>query len=171
MKNNLLYFTALFFLMLVTAVFWGTWFTLTRSIGEFSSMEFMHIGQVIIDNVGTPMKILVPGTFLLVIVSLWLGRKKNGILYGVISLVLLIGVLLITLIVLVPVDNDIKSWTPDSIPSNWDGLRSKWAAWHAARTFFSLASFAFFELFIASDSRTGRDRKYKLEKKNKGLWI
>lgn len=157
--------------MLVTGVFWGTWFTLTRSIGEFSSVEFTHIGRVIIENVATPMKFLVPVTLLLVILSLWLGRKKHGFPYGIISLVLLIAVLLITLIILVPIDNAIRSWMPDSIPSNWDSLRSRWAVWHAARTFLSLAGFIFFELFTASGSRTGRERKYKLEKRNKGLWI
>ena len=40
--------------MLITGVFWGTWFTLTRSIESFSSEEFVHIGKVIIANVAVP---------------------------------------------------------------------------------------------------------------------
>ncbi len=36
MKSKLVHFIALFLLMLVTGVFWGTWFTLTRSIEAFS---------------------------------------------------------------------------------------------------------------------------------------
>ena len=171
MKNNLLYFSALFLLMLITGVFWGTWFTLTRSIGDFSSSEFMHIGQVIIHNVAVAMRYIMITGFILILFSLWLGRKKTGFPYGVISLLLLIAVLFITLLVLVPIDNFIKTWDEMSIPGNWESIRSTWATWHAVRTFVSMASFICFGVFAASDSQTGADRKYKLEKKNKGLWI
>jgi uncharacterized membrane protein len=165
MKNNLLYFTALFFLMLITGVFWGTWFTLTRSIGSFSSSEFMHIGQVIIANVAIPMRIIVPAGLLLIILSLWSGRKKKGMPLGMMSLVLFIAVLLMTLIVLVPIDNDIKAWTVNTVPGNWEVMRGEWAAWHAARTFLSLAGFICFEVFTASENKLRKVGKYKLEKK------
>jgi len=171
MKNSLLFFTALFFLMLVTGVFWGTWFTLTRSIADFSSGEFIHIGKVIIANVAVPMRIIVPLSLLLIIFSLWAGKKKSGFYFGIISLLLFIAVLLMTLIVLVPIDNDIKTWTETNVPADWESLRSKWAVWHAARTFASIAGFIFFELFIASENHLNGHRKYRLEKKNKGLWI
>jgi hypothetical protein len=38
--RKLIYLVSLFFLMLITGVFWGTWFTLTRSIESFSPDEF-----------------------------------------------------------------------------------------------------------------------------------
>jgi hypothetical protein len=53
-------FAGLFLLALVMGVFWGTWFTLTRSIETFSADEFIHIGQTIITNVAWPMRILMP---------------------------------------------------------------------------------------------------------------
>jgi hypothetical protein len=40
MTLKLANFVALFLLALVTGVFWGTWFTLTRSIETFSPAEF-----------------------------------------------------------------------------------------------------------------------------------
>src|SRR4030095_15061927 len=94
---KLVNFVSLFLLMLVTGVFWGTWFTLTRSIEDFSSEEFSHIGRVIILNVAVPMRIILPSCILLMLLSLWFYRnKKSGAFYlGVLSFILVIGVLLI----------------------------------------------------------------------------
>src|SRR6266550_7903252 len=110
MKHKFIYFGSLFFLMLITGVFWGTWFTLTRSIESFSSDEFRHIGKVIIANVALPMSIIMPLGILLMLLSIWFYNKKKstGFYLGLLSFVLIIVTLLITLIVLVPIDNEIK---------------------------------------------------------------
>jgi hypothetical protein len=54
---------SLFSLMLASLVmgefFGNTWFTLTRSIHELSSAEFIHIGETIIANVAIPMSIII----------------------------------------------------------------------------------------------------------------
>ena len=71
-------FAGLFLLALVTGVFWGTWFTLTRSIETFSAAEFIHIGQTIIGNVAWPMRILMPACIVFMIVSALLVAKKNS---------------------------------------------------------------------------------------------
>src|SRR6185436_6978392 len=104
--RKLIYLVSLFFLLLITGVFWGTWFTLTRSIESFSPDEFAHIGRVIIDNVAIPMRIIMPTGILLVIWSLWISKQKNGMGFymGVLSLILIIATLLITVLVLVPID-------------------------------------------------------------------
>ena len=153
MKHKFIYFGSLFLLMLITGVFWGTWFTLTRSIESFSSEEFIHIGKVIIANVALPMSIIMPFGILLMLVSLWFYDKKKstGFYLGLLSFVLIIATLLITLIVLVPIDNEIKEWTSTNIPKNWGDIRYKWKAFHAIRTFASLTSFAFFSFFILAN--------------------
>ena len=137
--------------MLITGVFWGTWFTLTRSIENFSPDEFTHIGKVIIANVAVPMRVIMPSGILLIVLSLWLCRQKRttGFYIGVLSIILLIATLLITLFVLVPIDNAIKEWTT-SIPLDFEEIRLKWKTYHAIRTFLSLTSFVCFSLFILS---------------------
>ena len=149
-SNSLLNGVALYLLMLITGVFWGTWFTLTRSLSEFPPNEFIHIGKAIIANVAIPMRILMPAGILGVAISVWLKRKSDqGRFYlGVLSLILIIAVLLITLLVLVPIDNDIKTWTESTVPSDFESIRVKWKSYHAARTFLSLASFACFTAFL-----------------------
>jgi len=151
--RKLIYLVSLFFLLLITGVFWGTWFTLTRSIESFSPDEFAHIGRVIIDNVAIPMRIIMPTGILLVIWSLWISKQKNGMGFymGVLSLILIIATLLITVLVLVPIDNSIKEWTSATIPPDFEIIRNKWKTYHAIRTFISLTSFACFALFILRD--------------------
>jgi hypothetical protein len=56
---------------------------------------------------------------------------------------LLIVALVITLRVNVPIDGAIDRWTVDTLPSDWTSIRNRWEAYHAARTFISLAGFGF----------------------------
>jgi len=161
MKNKIILFSALFLLMLITGVFWGTWFTLTRSIENFSSEEFIHIGQTIIANVAMPMRIIMPLGIIFMFLALWFTRNKRtiGFSLGMFSLVLIITVLLITLIVLVPIDNDINEWTASTVPSNWTDIRQRWNLFHSIRTFASLSSFACFSLFILTNRRPDRQEQ------------
>ena len=137
-------------MLLVTGVFWGTWFTLTRSLDEFSAAEFIHIGKVIIANVAVPMSIIMPLCILFMVLSIlyYPEKKSSGFYLNIAALVLMLITLLITLLILVPIDNQIKEWTTSTLPSNWELIRSRWDSFHAFRTFSSLASFACFGLSI-----------------------
>lgn len=149
MKFELVYFISLFLLVLVTGVFWGTWFTLTRSIDQFSAAEFIHIGKVVISNVAIPMRIIMPSCILLMALSLWFYPQKNsGAFYlKIAGLILIVTALLITLIVLVPIDNKIKTWTVETVPGDWESTRATWQTFHTIRTFCSLAASACFSAF------------------------
>ncbi len=150
MKVKIIHFISLFLLLLVTGVFWGTWFTLTRSLGEFSAAEFIHIGKVIIANVAVPMSIIMPLCILFMFLSMlfYSEKKSSGFYLNVIALALIIITLLVTLLILVPIDNQIKQWAATVIPANWEYLRTRWDFYHTVRTFTSLASFACFALSI-----------------------
>lgn len=128
--------------MLVTGVFWGTWFTLTRSLETFPPDHFIRIGQTIINNVSVPMKILMPATLLaqlLLCLSFW--KRKPPVYFFTASFIFMIISLLITLLVEVPIDNQIKTWTPVTIPDNWTTLRTTWKQYHFFRTLSSILSF------------------------------
>jgi Domain of unknown function (DUF1772) len=143
MTLKLTNFVALFLLALVTGVFWGTWFTLTRSIETFSPAEFIHIGKTTIANVAWPMRVLMPACILFMLLSAWLypEKKSPGFFLSMVACVLIIVALLITLLVEVPIDNQIKTWTAETIPSDWGAIRERWQRFHTARTFVSLVSF------------------------------
>ena len=156
MKLKALEFTGLMLAALVTGVFWGTWFTLTRSLENFSPAEFIHIGKTIIANVAIPMRILMPVTLLVMLLILWQTFRTTNLsfyLYGL-SFVLMLVALFITVAVEVPIDNQIKTWTPETIPSNWESLRHTWNRFHTIRTFTSITSLAFFALVMMNRIRT-----------------
>src|SRR4029434_7968864 len=112
-------FAALFLLALVTGVFWGTWFTLTRSIETFAAAEFVHIGHTIIANVAWPMRLLMPACILFMILSVWLVPEKKSVAFylGVAACLLIVIALLITLLAEVPIDNRIRAWTAEQFPT------------------------------------------------------
>lgn len=145
MKLKSIYFIALFLLMLVTGVFWGTWFSLSRSMEVFSAAEFIHIGKTIIQNLAVPMRIILPSCILFMILSAWFypEKRSSGFYFCVTSIVLIVIALLITLLIEVPIDNQIATWTAETAPAGWEAIRDRWEFFHAARTFISLASFGF----------------------------
>jgi hypothetical protein len=55
---------------LVMGVFWGTWFSLSRTMEQLSAPTFLAVGHQMIHNLATPMAILVPLALLSALVGL-----------------------------------------------------------------------------------------------------
>ncbi len=91
-----------------------------------------------------------PSCILLMILSAWFHPEKRspGFYFSLAACVLIIIALLITLLVEVPIDNQIKTWTASTVPSDWEAIRERWQLFHTARTFISLASFGSLALAI-----------------------
>jgi len=51
--------------------------------------------------------------------------------------------LLATLIVEVPIDKQVKTWTAATLPANWERLRDRWQTFHVVRTLASIAGLLF----------------------------
>jgi hypothetical protein len=61
--------------------------------------------------------------------------------------------MIITLVVNVPIDRQIQSWT-NTLPPDWNAIRDRWEFYHGCRTFVSLVALAC--LFARTLSTTGR---------------
>ncbi len=143
MKKSVLWYSSLVLVMLVTGVFWGTWFTLTRSLELFPADNFIRIGQTIIHNIAGPMRLLMPTTLLVQLLLCFLYFRQRPVWYYFLaSFTLMIVTLLITLLVEVPIDNQIRTWTVTNIPADWTELRVTWKQFHFYRTLTSILSFA-----------------------------
>ena len=131
-------------LLLVTGVFWGTWFSLSRTMHTFQAETFVAVGKQIMQNVATGMSIMMPlGIIGLLGLLLMAGKKKKTHFYWLLSaLILFIAALAITLFIEVPIDNQIRRWSPGSIPTDWQVIRDRWQLYHTDRTFISLAGMA-----------------------------
>ncbi|MBN9381851.1 MAG: DUF1772 domain-containing protein [Chitinophagaceae bacterium] len=144
MKLKITEFISLMLGALVMGVFWGTWFTLTRSIPDFSVAEFIHIGKTIMNNVAIPMSIFMPATLLFMLIATLLSRRSGSFYLYLISFILMLITLVITVAVEVPLDNQIRTWTATTAPANWESIRQKWDSFHILRTFSSIGSVGFF---------------------------
>jgi uncharacterized membrane protein len=131
-------------LVLVTGVFWGTWFSLSRTMYTFPAETFIAIGKQIMQNVAVGMAIMMPlGIVGLLALLFMAGRRKKAHFYWLLStLILFVLALAITLFIEVPIDNQIKTWTIASLPANWQVIRDRWQFYHTDRTFISLAGIA-----------------------------
>jgi hypothetical protein len=153
MTNPIIQFLALFLLMLVTGIFWGPWFSLHRSIKVFNEEEFIHIVKTLAANLAVPMRILMPSCILLMLLSAIIYPDKNsfGFYLNMTAFGLSIIFLVITILVEVPIVTQIKQWTVESIPSNWDTIRDRWLKFHVIRTFASILSFMCYSASIFLD--------------------
>jgi uncharacterized membrane protein len=78
-----------------------------------------------------------------VLVMLYRRHRRASFSLILVGVALLVVALVITLRVNVPIDDAIGRWTVDTLPPDWTSIRNRWEAFHAARTFVSLAGFGF----------------------------
>lgn len=63
---------------LVTGVFWGTWFSLSRSIAAITPTTFLEVGHIMIGNLGGPMALLILSALLCTVgLGVWLYRRQQ----------------------------------------------------------------------------------------------
>jgi uncharacterized membrane protein len=129
---------------LVTGVFWGTWLGLSRSMASLTPETFLAIGHTMIGTLGTVMAILMPAAILATLPVLFLlYRGRSRALYPTLAgFALFIIALAVTLIVEVPIDNQIEAWTTASLPANWQQLRDSWELFHVIRSWVSVIGLA-----------------------------
>lgn len=149
MKLRQLQFIAIFLLTLVTGVFWGTWFGLSRSIASISPATYVETGHTIFGNLAGPMRILFPAALLSNLgVLIGLFRQRSGNTIGgtfhlhLAGLLLFVAALIVSLLVNVPIDEQVKQWTISTLPANWQEIRDRWQFYHTVRTFASLGGLA-----------------------------
>ena len=60
--------TTIVLFALVTGVFWGTWFSLSRTMDRLAPETFLAVGHQMIANLGGPMAVLLPVSLLCALV-------------------------------------------------------------------------------------------------------
>ena len=156
-------FATLLLFSLVTGVFWGTWFSLSRSMAAITPGTFLEVGRLMIANLGGPMSVLMPAallTALVLCVLLFRGRHTRATVFASAALVLMAIALVITLVVNVPIDRQIQSWTTATLPPDWTTIRNRWEFYHGLRTLLSLAALAcLFASTLSTTWRTAPDQR------------
>jgi uncharacterized membrane protein len=145
MYTKLTQFVSIMLYVLVAGVMWGTWLSLARTMNEYDAVTFLTDGKHMISNLATVMALLMISAVVagvITIVLLFRNQSRIAAWLALGALVLMVGVLVVTLAVEVPIDNQIAIWTVDTLPANWMDIRARWASFHTLRTFLSMASVA-----------------------------
>lgn len=140
-----LQFLTMLLFSLVTGVFWGTWFSLSRSMSRITPGTFLEVGRLMIDNLGGPMSVLMPAALLsalVLCVVLYRRRERRATFFASAAFVLMAIALVSTLGVNVPIDRQIQSWTTATLPSDWSAIRDRWEFFHGLRTLMSCVALA-----------------------------
>jgi uncharacterized membrane protein len=111
---------------------------------EYDAATFLADGKHMISNLATAMAVLMVSAVVVGLVLVVLLFWSRSIVAGWLALagLLMIAVTEITLIVEVPIDDMIANWTEATLPSDWEEIRTRWAAFHTLRTFLSLGAVA-----------------------------
>src|SRR6185369_1076920 len=153
MKLRAYQFISILLFALVMGVFWGTWFSLSRTMETVTPPTFLEIGKQFINNLAFPMSVLMPLTILSTLPVLFFSPRGSVAFYStLVALLLMIGALVITLAIEVPIDNMINVWTVETLPADWMALREKWEFYHVVRTFASLGAFGYLVTAALSSS-------------------
>ena len=142
--THIIQFLSLFLLMLVTGIFWGPWFALSRAMRVFNVDEFIHIAKTMAANLGLLMRILMPACIFVMGLSIYVYPQKSslGFYLNVASFVFIIISLVVTLLVELPIVKRIVQWTASDIPSDWESIRDRWVQFHVYRVLSAFAAFA-----------------------------
>jgi uncharacterized membrane protein len=146
MNLRIAHFANILLFALVMGVFWGTWFSLSRSIAAITPQAFLEIGHLMIRNLGGPMSVLLPAALassLVVVILLFRRRRIAAFSLAMAGLLLMVAALAVTLAVNVPIDDQINQWTVTTLPDNWTVIRDRWEFFHGIRTFASVGALGF----------------------------
>ena len=93
-------FVHLFLFALVVGVFWGTWFSLSRSMNAITAPTFLEVGHTMIANLGGPMAVLMPATLVSAVPVLLMlyrrGRRRSFYLLLAGTALLVVALTLVT---------------------------------------------------------------------------
>ena len=122
-------------LAFVGGLYWGPWVALTRTIGTFSSEVLLVVVKRMSRNMAPVMTVLMPVAILSTVPVLIFSfdNRPHTFYLTLVALALFIVTLIVTLTVEVPIVTEIDSWTPSTIPENWQQLRDRWGSFHLLR--------------------------------------
>jgi uncharacterized membrane protein len=111
----------------------------------FAPEVFLAIVDRMNQNMAPVMTVLMPGTMLSIIPVLLLSYHARPMVFylSAAALLLFLVALLVTVVVEVPIVQQIVTWTPSTLPENWRQLRDRWMRFHVIRVVAGVASLIF----------------------------
>lgn len=107
-------------------------------ISRLEDVVHIRAAQPLAKVLGTVMSFWYPITFLLVLAVTFVAHTAWSTPWwlALASTVLLALISVYSLLLPVPINNQVARWQPDSVPPNWRELRRRWDLLHAIRVVF-----------------------------------
>jgi uncharacterized membrane protein len=130
---------------LMAGMFFGPWAALSRSLDTFEPGVFLAIVNRMNRNMAPVMIVLMPAAMLSIIPVLIYshGVAPRTFYFFLAGFVLFIVALLVTVVVEVPIVEKICTWTPATLPGDWQQVRDRWQAFHVVRVVAGLVGLVF----------------------------
>jgi hypothetical protein len=127
--------------IVLSALVLGPWVGLTRSLVTFEPEAFLAIVKRLSTNLAPVMTILMPAALLSMVPVLIFafGRRPATFYLTLAAFALFAAALVVTITTEVPIVRQIESWTPSTLPDNWEHLRDKWGSFHLVRVISAIA--------------------------------
>ena len=108
----------------------------------FSPDVFLAIVDRMNRNMAPVMTVLMPATLLSIVPVLILSYRSQPLIFylNATAVALFIVALLVTILVEVPIVEEIVTWTVSTLPPDWRSLRDRWMKFHVIRVIAGLAS-------------------------------
>ena len=126
---------------LVAGMFYGPWAALSRSMDTFTPQVFLAIVDRMNRNMAPIMTVLMPSALLSIFPVLFLSYHTQPATFylNLAGLLFFIAALLVTVLIEIPIVEEIVTWTISTLPANWQQLRDRWRAFHILRVATGLA--------------------------------
>ena len=107
-------------------------------ISRLEDAVHIQAAQALAKVLGTAMSFWYPLTFLLALAVTFVAHTTRSTSWwlALASTVLLALISLYSVLLPVPINNQVARWQPDSVPANWRDLRRRWDLLHAIRVVF-----------------------------------
>jgi uncharacterized membrane protein len=106
--------------------------------GDAGQLGHAHGGRIL----GAVMPVWYIGSLVLVAIRAVAGWHHQGTGLVVTAAALLILSVVMSLLLLVPINNRGKTWTPENRPADWKQQLNRWMRWHYVRVAVIVAAFA-----------------------------
>ena len=115
---------------------------LSRSMSTCPPEVFLTIVDRMNRNMAPLMTVLMPAALLSIIPVMLLSYREHPLTFylNAAAFVLFVAALLVTILVEVPIVEQIVTWTASTPPVNWQQLRDRWTRFHIIRVIAGIAT-------------------------------
>ncbi|HEY2822723.1 MAG TPA: DUF1772 domain-containing protein [Candidatus Acidoferrum sp.] len=141
MSGAIVEFTNLLVAALLVGAMFAVW--LVFNPASLNAGTYVALHQHAVRTLDPALPVLGLATILVTIIAAVLGRADSTRFWLLIATAACFAASgLITRFLNMPINAIVMTWTGDSLPSNWMGLRNAWWRWHCLRLVTGLAGFS-----------------------------